>query len=107
MSPYNYQPPSSPTYGFFPTGVTSPNAFASFHQCPRDTHAMYAAAFPSSSSYSPSTNGGQQPTHGIQNPLKKCRSSHPLHVNFTQLVYDTPYAFTLLGFRSSPTSSAK
>ncbi|KAK7464489.1 hypothetical protein VKT23_006659 [Stygiomarasmius scandens] len=71
MSPYTYQPPSSPTYGFFPTGVTSPNAFASFHQCPRDTHAMYAAAFPSSSSsYPNSTNNGQQ-THGIQNPLKK------------------------------------
>jgi len=31
MSPYNYEP-TSPKFGFFPTGTTSPNAFAGFHQ---------------------------------------------------------------------------
>ncbi|KAK1234760.1 hypothetical protein PQX77_002033 [Marasmius sp. AFHP31] len=45
MSSYTFNPPSTPTYGFFPTGITSPNAFSGFHQSPRDTHAMYAAAF--------------------------------------------------------------
>ena len=41
--PSYFTVPSSPTFAFFPTGTTSPNAFGSFHQNPRDTHAMYAA----------------------------------------------------------------
>ncbi|KAJ3874849.1 hypothetical protein F5051DRAFT_297397, partial [Lentinula edodes] len=65
-------PPTSPTYGFFPSGVTSPNAFPTFHQSPRDSHAMYAAAFsPSSSSSQNRANGQTQRTQGSQNPLKK------------------------------------
>ncbi|KAF9469606.1 hypothetical protein BDZ94DRAFT_1242820 [Collybia nuda] len=68
MSSYSYTTPSSPTYGFFPTGATSPNAFASFHQSPRDTHAMYAA-FASSTSNSQQQHGGQQ--QNIQSGLKK------------------------------------
>lgn len=43
MSSYYSSPPSSPMSGFFPTGPSSPHAFSSFHQSPRDTHAMYAA----------------------------------------------------------------
>lgn len=43
MSSYTHTVPSSPTYGFFPSGATSPGAFNSFHQSPRDTHNMYAA----------------------------------------------------------------
>ncbi|KAL0951856.1 hypothetical protein HGRIS_008516 [Hohenbuehelia grisea] len=44
MSSYNYAaPPTAPSYSLFPTGQTSPNAFAPFHQSPRDTHAMYAS----------------------------------------------------------------
>ncbi|KII93317.1 hypothetical protein PLICRDRAFT_35513 [Plicaturopsis crispa FD-325 SS-3] len=37
-------PPASPSYGggFFPVAPTSPHAFASFQQSPRDQHAMYA-----------------------------------------------------------------
>ncbi|KAJ3869246.1 MAG: hypothetical protein NXY57DRAFT_963362 [Lentinula lateritia] len=58
MSSYTYTaPPTSPTYGFFPSGVTSPNAFPTFHQSPRDSHAM--------------ANGQTQRTQGSQNPLKK------------------------------------
>ncbi|KAF9270850.1 hypothetical protein L218DRAFT_821662, partial [Marasmius fiardii PR-910] len=52
MSSYTFNSPSTPTYGFFPAGITSPNAFTSFHQSPRDTHTMYAAAFNTSSSQS-------------------------------------------------------
>ncbi|GJE89492.1 hypothetical protein PsYK624_055930 [Phanerochaete sordida] len=43
MSSYYSAPPSSPMAGFFPTAPSSPHAFASFHQSPRDGHAMYAA----------------------------------------------------------------
>ncbi|KAG6813237.1 hypothetical protein H0H92_012874 [Tricholoma furcatifolium] len=42
MSSYSYPAPSSPTYGFFPTGPAAPHAFASMHQSPRDTHAIIA-----------------------------------------------------------------
>jgi len=46
--PSNYtSPPSSPVASFFPTGPASPHAFSSFHQSPRDGHAMYAALAPS------------------------------------------------------------
>ncbi|KAF8215768.1 hypothetical protein K438DRAFT_609897 [Mycena galopus ATCC 62051] len=34
--------PSAPAFGLFPTGATSPNAFPSMYQSPRDTHTMYA-----------------------------------------------------------------
>ncbi|KIK70444.1 hypothetical protein GYMLUDRAFT_32460 [Collybiopsis luxurians FD-317 M1] len=73
MPSYTYTaPPTSPTYGFFPSGVTSPNAFPTFHQSPRDSHAMYAAAFsPSSSLYPNQTNGQAGQSQGSQNPLKK------------------------------------
>ena len=57
-SNYTYtSPPSSPITSFFPTGPSSPHAFASFHQSPRDGHAMYAALAPSSQANVPS--GGQ------------------------------------------------
>ncbi|TFK42040.1 hypothetical protein BDQ12DRAFT_576623, partial [Crucibulum laeve] len=57
MSTYSYNAPASPTFGFFPTGATSPNAFASFHQSPRDTHNMYSSF--SSHSNSQQRNGSQ------------------------------------------------
>ncbi|ESK96187.1 hypothetical protein Moror_7261 [Moniliophthora roreri MCA 2997] len=60
MSSYAYNPPSSPTYGFFPTGMTSPNAFPSFHHDPRQAHAMYAHAF-QPSSYANIAHTGTQP----------------------------------------------
>ncbi|KAJ3717296.1 hypothetical protein DFJ43DRAFT_1159828 [Lentinula guzmanii] len=79
MSSYTYTaPPTSPTYGFFPSGVTSPNAFPTFHQSPRDSHAMYASAF-SSSPYPNQANGQSQRTQGNQNPLKKLVSRNALH----------------------------
>ncbi|EPT03345.1 hypothetical protein FOMPIDRAFT_1022363 [Fomitopsis schrenkii] len=57
-SNYSYSsPPSSPLASFFPTGPASPHAFASFHQSPRDRHAMYAALAPSSQANVPA--GGQ------------------------------------------------
>ncbi|KAJ6469563.1 hypothetical protein DFH06DRAFT_985533 [Mycena polygramma] len=34
--------PAAASYGLFPAGATSPNAFSSLHQSPRDTHSMYA-----------------------------------------------------------------
>ncbi|RDB28436.1 hypothetical protein Hypma_016043 [Hypsizygus marmoreus] len=68
MSSYPYQTPPSPTYGFFPTGTTSPNAFASFHQSPRDSHAMYAA-FAATASSSQHQRAPQQPQS--QSGLKK------------------------------------
>ncbi|KAH0591266.1 hypothetical protein J132_10637 [Termitomyces sp. J132] len=59
MPSYPFTVPPSPSYGFFPSGTTSPNAFASFHQSPRDTHAMYAA-LASSSSGAQSKRGSSQ-----------------------------------------------
>ncbi|KAF9072782.1 hypothetical protein BDP27DRAFT_1217014 [Rhodocollybia butyracea] len=71
MSSYTYTTPPT-AHGFFPSGVTSPNAFPTFHQSPRDSHAMYAAVFSSpSSTYPNRTNGQSQQTQGSQNPLKK------------------------------------
>ncbi|CCL98137.1 uncharacterized protein FIBRA_00131 [Fibroporia radiculosa] len=68
MSSYNYyaSPPSSPAASFFPTGPSAPHAFASFHQSPRDGHAMYAALAPSSRSNIPPSGKSSQ-----TNPLKK------------------------------------
>ncbi|KIM88791.1 hypothetical protein PILCRDRAFT_813768 [Piloderma croceum F 1598] len=60
MSSYNspYQSaPSSPSHGFFPVGTTSPNAFASFGQSPRDQHNMFAS-LGSSHGYSQQNGGG-------------------------------------------------
>jgi len=72
MSSYTYSaPPTSPTFGFFPSGVTSPNAFPTFHQSPRDSHSMFSAAFSPSTSYPNQTNGQSQQVQGSQNPLKK------------------------------------
>ncbi|EDR15928.1 uncharacterized protein LACBIDRAFT_301412 [Laccaria bicolor S238N-H82] len=45
--------PASPTHGFFPSGSSSPNAFGSFYQNPREAHSMYTAFNPSSSSQKP------------------------------------------------------
>lgn len=71
MSSYNYPAvPPSPTYGFFPTGATSPNAFASFHQSPRDQHAMYAS-FSSSASSLQNQRSAQQSSQGSQSGFKK------------------------------------
>lgn len=71
MSSYTYTAPPT-SRGFFPSGVTSPNAFPTFHQSPRDSHAMYASAFSPSSSYPNQTNGQpRQQSQGTQNPLKK------------------------------------
>ncbi|KDR85520.1 hypothetical protein GALMADRAFT_132212 [Galerina marginata CBS 339.88] len=47
--PSYFAAPSSPTFGLFPTGVTSPNAFSGFHQNPREAHNI-VAAFSSSGS---------------------------------------------------------
>ncbi|EJF67281.1 hypothetical protein BD309DRAFT_871149 [Dichomitus squalens] len=43
MSSIYTSPPSSPIASFFPTGPSSPHAFASFQQDPRNTHTMFAA----------------------------------------------------------------
>ncbi|KAF8978294.1 hypothetical protein BDQ17DRAFT_1440164 [Cyathus striatus] len=72
MSPYTYNPPSSPTFGFFPTGATSPNAFAPFHQSPRDKHAMYSAF---TSAAAPQQNTSQQ-GQGSISTLKNASASH-------------------------------
>lgn len=64
--PSYFATPSSPTFGFFPTGNTSPNAFSGFHQNPRETHNMYAAF---SSSGSPQ--GGNQSGQGNKKALKR------------------------------------
>ncbi|KAF8899267.1 hypothetical protein BD779DRAFT_1487841 [Infundibulicybe gibba] len=71
MSSYSYTVPASPTYGFFPTGATSPNAFASFQQSPRDSHAMYAS-FGASISGQQRQNSTQSSSQG-QGSLKKSR----------------------------------
>ncbi|KAF8240790.1 hypothetical protein L208DRAFT_1383715 [Tricholoma matsutake] len=62
MSSYSYSTPSSPTYGFFPTGTTSPNAFVGFHQSPREQHAMYAA-LTGSAGHSQQRKGQQTQSH--------------------------------------------
>jgi hypothetical protein len=60
---YSYNTPSSPSYGFFPAGATSPNAFAGLHQSPREQHAMYAA-LSASTGYSQPHNGQQTQSQG-------------------------------------------
>ncbi|KAJ6523547.1 hypothetical protein B0H19DRAFT_1201282 [Mycena capillaripes] len=42
MSTYTKYATAAPAYGLFPAGATSPNAFSSLHQSPRDTYTMYA-----------------------------------------------------------------
>lgn len=49
MSPYSYEP-SSPKIGFFPTGPTSPNAFAGFHQSATPMSSMLGRVLMPSSS---------------------------------------------------------
>jgi len=44
MSPYNYEP-TTPKFGFFPTGPTSPNAFAGFHQSAIPISSMLGKVF--------------------------------------------------------------
>ncbi|KAL6303996.1 hypothetical protein BKA93DRAFT_718686, partial [Sparassis latifolia] len=51
--------PSSPITGFFPVGPAAPNAFTSFHQSPRDTHAMYEAASQGFTKQAPARGGAQ------------------------------------------------
>lgn len=53
---------SAPSYGLFPVGATSPNAFSSLHQSPRDTHSMYAQFSTPATASAPSTQ--QQPPSG-------------------------------------------
>ncbi|KAF7436271.1 hypothetical protein PC9H_003100 [Pleurotus ostreatus] len=66
MSSYNYAAPTAaPAYGIFPAGQTSPNAFAAFHQSPRDMHNMYA------SFGAASTQSGQSQGQSGVNSLKK------------------------------------
>jgi hypothetical protein len=64
MSSYTYNTPSSPTFGFFPAGATSPNAFAGFHQSPRDQHAMYYAALSASAAHSQQHKSQQAQSQG-------------------------------------------
>ncbi|KAK7695084.1 hypothetical protein QCA50_002274 [Cerrena zonata] len=63
-----YSPPASPISGFFPTGPSSPHAFSSFGNSPRDTHDMYAALGSSRSSSSSNTQVKRQSS---SNPFKK------------------------------------
>ncbi|PCH34251.1 hypothetical protein WOLCODRAFT_148314 [Wolfiporia cocos MD-104 SS10] len=74
MSSYNYaSTSSSPVSSFFPTGPASPHAFSSFHQSPRDTHAMFAA-FSSSGQHS-----GQRSGHSSAgSALKKTVMTAPV-----------------------------
>jgi len=65
--PSFFSPPSSPTFGFFPTGATSPNAFVGFHQNPRDTYTMYST-FSSGTSQGAGSKGS---TQGGKSMLKR------------------------------------
>ncbi|KAJ7361337.1 hypothetical protein DFH08DRAFT_843810 [Mycena albidolilacea] len=68
MSTYTkYAVPTAPAYGLFPTGATSPNAFMSHHQSPRDNHTMYAQ-FSAPAATAP---GAQQPSSSGQGSLSK------------------------------------
>ncbi|KAJ8515421.1 hypothetical protein ONZ45_g7149 [Pleurotus djamor] len=68
MSSYNYAAPTAaPAYGLFPAGQTSPNAFAGFHQSPRDMHNMYASFGASS----PQQGGAQAQGQSGMGSLKK------------------------------------
>ncbi|KAF8915057.1 hypothetical protein CPB85DRAFT_1218288 [Mucidula mucida] len=64
------QPSSSPSRGFMPNGATSPNAFGTFYQSPRDAHAMYASL---SNKTSKKQAGGASSaqSQGSQSSLKK------------------------------------
>ncbi|KIM47702.1 hypothetical protein M413DRAFT_439372 [Hebeloma cylindrosporum] len=62
-----FSPPSSPTFGFFPTGATSPNAFSGFHQNPRETYTMYSAFAPGTSQGA----GNKGPAQGGKSVLKR------------------------------------
>ncbi|KAF8079111.1 hypothetical protein FPV67DRAFT_1663764 [Lyophyllum atratum] len=94
MSSYPYTVPASPTYGFFPTGTTSPNAFASLHQSPRDSHAMYAA-FGASSSNSQQQRGNSQSQSS--SGLKKFMTRKTTHCSYSfPILHDiTTYHTTL------------
>jgi hypothetical protein len=60
---------AAPAYGLFPAGATSPNAFSSLHQSPRDTYSMYAQfTTPASAGNAPS---GQQPAPGTSSSVSK------------------------------------
>ncbi|KAE9409291.1 hypothetical protein BT96DRAFT_985009 [Gymnopus androsaceus JB14] len=101
MSSYTYTAPPT-SRGFFPSGVTSPNAFPTFHQSPRDSHAMYASAFSPSSSYPNQTNGQpRQQSQGTQNPLKKFmlhryRLCKHIHIHDFYAVVHVIIIFTIL-----------
>ena len=71
MSAQSYPTPTSPTFGFFPVGTTSPNAFSQFGYSPRDSHSMYATFVGTSSSNAtlPQQRAGQQPHN--QGSLKR------------------------------------
>ncbi|KAJ7922808.1 hypothetical protein B0H13DRAFT_1603233 [Mycena leptocephala] len=60
---------AAPAYGLFPAGATSPNAFPSLHQSPRDSHTLYAQFS------APSTTAGapfaQQPSSGQRSVSKR------------------------------------
>lgn len=79
MSSYSYtSPPSSPIASFFPTGPASPNAFAGFHQNPRDAHNMYASLSSrggAASASSCGTQSSQNSSNGGSGTLKRlmCR----------------------------------
>lgn len=71
----SYAPPtSSSSRGFLPAGATSPNAFSSFYQSPRDAHAMYASlSNKASKKQSSGTPSGQ--SQGSSKGLKKLVSN--------------------------------
>ena len=71
MSSHSYPAPSSPTFGFFPTGTTSPHAFAQFGQSPRDSHSMYAAFVGASSGKAPAQQPRAAPQPQGQSTLKR------------------------------------
>ncbi|KAF9486385.1 hypothetical protein BDN70DRAFT_889342 [Pholiota conissans] len=79
--PSYFSAPSSPTFGFFPTGTTSPNTFAGFHQNPRDAHNMYAAFGASTRSTK-----GNQPAQG----------GKTLSVFLATMADNAPYSLALL-----------
>lgn len=57
MSSYSYESPTSPKFGFFPTGPASPNAFAGFHSSSSPMcAALGKALMPSSAQNVPQNN---------------------------------------------------
>ncbi|KZT27669.1 hypothetical protein NEOLEDRAFT_1060229 [Neolentinus lepideus HHB14362 ss-1] len=63
MSSYSSSyPPSTPTFGIFPTSPSGPHAFASMQQSPRDSHSMYAALGTNVASQGATKSGQPSPT---------------------------------------------